>query len=63
MDLFFRESPDHVDNYEDFIKQLSVITVEQMQELNAKTPAEYMVMDHLHTYITTAGIGYLRITK
>ena len=47
----------------DLIHQLASITIEQMQELNANTPAEYMVIDHDHTYITSAGIAYLRIQR
>ncbi|MCQ6275158.1 hypothetical protein JMM81_09305 [Bacillus sp. V3B] len=54
-------------NYElsqqDLIKQLSAVTVEQMKEVGANTPAEYMVLDHDHTYITSEGIAYLRITR
>ena len=47
----------------DIIKQLSHVTIEQMKELNANTPAEYMVLNHDHTYITTEGIAYLRIQR
>jgi hypothetical protein len=50
-------------NQQDLIKQLSSVTIEQMQEVGANTPAEYMVLDHDHTYITTEGIAYLRITR
>ena len=34
-----------------------------MKELNANTPAEYMVLNHDHTYITTEGIAYIRIQR
>lgn len=47
----------------DIINQLSNVTIEQMKELNANTPAEYLVLNHDHTYITTAGIAYLRIQR
>jgi hypothetical protein len=55
------------DNFEysqlDVIKQLSNVTIEEMKELNANTPAEYMVLNHDHTYLTTEGVAYIRITR
>lgn len=47
----------------DIIKQLSQVTIEEMKELNANTPAEYMVLNHDHTYFTTEGIAYIRIQR
>ena len=34
-----------------------------MKELNANTPAEYMVLNHDHTYITTEGIALSSYSK
>src|SRR3954469_5214729 len=48
---------------QELIKKLSSVTIEQMQEVGANTPAEYMVLDHDHTYTTTEGVTYLRITR
>ena len=56
------ESPDRLEPAE-LIKQLSSVTVQQMQDINVNTPLEYLVMDNRHTYITPKGIGYLRITR
>ena len=39
------------------------VTIEEMKELNANTPAEYMVLNHDHTYLTTEGIAYIRIKR
>ncbi len=47
----------------DIIKQLSKVTIDEMKELDANTPAEYMVLNHDHTYITTEGIAYIRIQR
>ena len=47
----------------DIIKQLSQVTIEEMKELNANTPAEYMVLNHDHTYLTAEGIAYIRIQR
>ncbi|WP_428910788.1 hypothetical protein [Niallia sp. Krafla_26] len=47
----------------ELIKIMSSITIEDMQELEADTPLEYMVKVDDHTFITPKGIGYLRITK
>ena len=47
----------------ELIEEMSSITVEEMQELQANTPLEYMVKADDHTFITPKGIGYLRILK
>lgn len=57
------DNPNRPYNDADLIKELAAVTVEQMEEMKANTPAEYMVLIHDHTYITLTGIAYLRITK
>jgi hypothetical protein len=47
----------------DIIKQLSNVTIQEMKELDANTPAEYLVVNNDHTYITTEGIAYIRIKR
>jgi hypothetical protein len=56
-------NPHRTLNQSDLIKKISSITIEEMQELHANTPLEYMVLIDDHTYITKTGIAYLRITK
>jgi hypothetical protein len=57
------ENPIRPFNEIELIKQLAGVTLEQMQEVHANTPGEYMVLIHDHTYITKTGIAYLRITR
>jgi hypothetical protein len=47
----------------DLIKELAAVTVEKMQEAHANTPAEYLVLNHDHTYLTETGVAYLRIQR
>jgi hypothetical protein len=48
---------------EELIRVLASITVEDMQELDANSVAEYMVKEDKDTYITKSGVAYLRIQR
>jgi len=48
---------------EQLIQKLASVTIEDMQEVNAKTAKEYLVIDADHTYITPHGVAYIRITR
>jgi hypothetical protein len=57
------DNPHRTLNRSDLINKISFITIEDMEELHANTPLEYMVFNDDHTYSTKTGIAYLRITK
>ncbi|WP_428908432.1 hypothetical protein [Niallia sp. Krafla_26] len=57
------ENPLRPYSKEKLIEVMASITIEQMEELNAKSVVEYMVLDDLHTYITKNGVAYLRIQR
>lgn len=57
------DHPHQTLNQEDLIDKMATISLEEMQEVNANTPLEYMVITDDHTYITDKGIAYLRIIR
>ena len=48
---------------EELINVLASITVEDLQEENANSVAEYMILQDKDTYITKSGVAYLRIQR
>jgi hypothetical protein len=58
-----KDNPYHTPNPSELVRKISSITIEDMQEKNANSPLEYMVLDNDHTYITPKGIAYLRVIK
>jgi ATP-dependent RNA circularization protein (DNA/RNA ligase family) len=48
---------------EELINVLASITVEDLQDENVNTVAEYMVLQDKDTYITKTGVAYLRIQR
>ncbi|WP_338447931.1 hypothetical protein R4Z09_16965 [Niallia oryzisoli] len=57
------ENPTRPYTQEQLIQKLASVTKEDMEELNAKTAGEYLVIDADHTYITPYGVAYIRITR
>ncbi|WP_338469564.1 hypothetical protein R4Z10_12110 [Niallia sp. XMNu-256] len=57
------ENPLRPYNKEELINVMASITIEQMQELDANTVVEYMVLNDDHTYLTKTGVAYLRIVR
>ena len=48
---------------EELINVLASITVEDLQDENANSVAEYMILQDTDTYITKSGVAYLRIQR
>ena len=57
------ENPHQTLNQEELLKKMASISREEMQEVQANTLLEYMVLTDDHTYVTDTGIAYLRIIR
>ncbi|KAA9021690.1 hypothetical protein [Niallia endozanthoxylica] len=57
------ENPMRPYTQEQLTQKLASVTIEDMQEANAKTAGEYLVIDADHTYLTPYGVAYIRITR
>ena len=57
------DNPNRPYSQEELINVLSSISIEQLEEQDVKTVAEYMVHNDDHTYIAKSGIAYLRIQR
>ncbi|WP_394231530.1 hypothetical protein [Niallia oryzisoli] len=57
------ENPLRPYTQEQLVQKLASVTIEDMQEVNAKTAGEYLVIDADHTYLTPYGVAYIRITR
>lgn len=57
------ENPLRPYSSEELINVLASITVEDLQDENANSVAEYMILQDKDSYITKTGVAYLRIQR
>lgn len=57
------DNPHQTLNKEELLNKMASISMEEMQEVQANTLLEYMVLTDDHTYVTDKGIAYLRIIR